>query len=106
MADTNNHILTDSLGKSLTSRNWNIGLKEISHRAWEDKPPNTHIRGKEPIDGIWAPSTLALDIVGFKILGLYSSIGDYQGMVFDVTSQYILGNHENRVIRASSEAST
>ena len=68
---------------------------------WENTPPNTHIRGKDPIDGIW--TSITLDIVGLKILGFYSSVGDHRGMVFDVTSQSLLGVHENRVIRAGSQ---
>ena len=75
MADSNEHILTGSLGSALTGSKWDLGLEEVSHRAREDKAPNTNIRGKEPIDGVWASSTL--EVVDFKILGFYSSIGDH-----------------------------
>ena len=75
MADTNEHILTNSLGTASTSSRWDLGLEEVSHRAWGDKPPNTNIRGKNPIDGVWASSTL--EVVRFKILSFYSSVGDH-----------------------------
>ena len=58
MADSNKHILTGSLGTALTSSRWDLGLEEVSHRAWGDKPPNTNIRGKDPIDRVWASITL------------------------------------------------
>ena len=98
MADTNEHILKGSLGTSLTSSKWDLGLEEVSHRAWGDTPPNTHIRGKIPIDGVWASSTMY--IVGFKILGFCSSLGDHRGMILDVTTQSLIGKYEHRVERA------
>ena len=77
MADANEHILTGNLGAALTGSKWDLGLKEVSHRAWGAQPPNTNIRGKDPIDGVWASSTL--EVVGFKILSFYSSVGDHKG---------------------------
>ena len=59
-------MLTGNLGAALTGSKWDLGLEEVSHRTWGDKPPNTNIRGKDPIDGVWASSTL--EVVGFKIL--------------------------------------
>ena len=84
MADANEHILTGNLGAALTGSKWDLGLEEVSHRAWGAKPPNTNIRGRDPIDGVWASSTL--EVVGFKILSFYSSVGDHQGMVFDISA--------------------
>ena len=52
MADANKHILTGNLATALTSSKWDLGLEEVSHRAWGDVPPNTNIRGKNPIDGV------------------------------------------------------
>ena len=52
MADRNEHILTGSLGKALTGGKWDLDVSEVSHRAWGNRPPNTHIRGKIPIDGV------------------------------------------------------
>ena len=75
MADANEHILTRSLGTALISSRWDLGLEEVSHRSWGDKPLNTNIRGKDLIDGVWASSTL--EVVGFKILSFYSSVGDH-----------------------------
>ena len=98
MMDANDHILTGSLGKALVGQKWDIGLEEISHRAWGDFPPNTYIRGHRPVDGVWASSTL--EIVGFKILPFYSSVGDHRGMVFDVTTRSLLGKYEARVEKA------
>ena len=84
MADSNEHILTESLGTALTGSKWDLGLEEVSHRAWEDETLNTNIRGKEPIDGVRTSSTL--EVVGFKILGLYSSVGGHREMVFDTSA--------------------
>ena len=98
MADANEHILTGSLGSALTGSTWDLGLEEVSHRAWGDKPPNTNIRGKDPIDGVWASSTL--EVVGFKILSFYSSVGDHRGMVLDISARTLLEKYESRIVRA------
>ena len=98
MADANKHILTGSLGSALTSSKWDLGLEEVSHRAWGDKPPNTNIRGKDPINGVRPSSTL--EVVGIKILSFYSSVGDHRGMVFDISARSLLGKYESRVVRA------
>ena len=52
MADCNGHILTGSFGKALTGGKWDLDVSEVLHRAWGNRPPNTHIRGKIPIDGV------------------------------------------------------
>ena len=98
MADSNKHIPTGSVGRALTGSKWDLGLEGVSHRSWGTKPPNTNIRGKDPINGVWASSTI--EFVGFKILGFYSSVGDHRGMIFDVTARSTLGKYESRVIRA------
>ena len=81
----------------------NLSFKEfvvLAHatRVFLDKPPNTNIRGKDPIDGVWAFSTL--EVVGFQILSFYSSVGDRRGMVFDISAQTLLGKYESRIVRA------
>ena len=96
--DANNHILTGSLGKAMVSHKWDTGLEEVSHRAWDNVAPNTYIRGREPVDGVWASSSL--EIVGFKILPFQSSVGDHRGMVFDITMRSLLGRYEARVVKA------
>ena len=73
-------------------------MAQVPQRAWGDKPTNTNIRGKDPIDGVWAFSTL--EVVGFKILSFYSSVGDHRGMVFDISARSLLGKYESRVVRA------
>ena len=98
MADSNEHILTGSLRTALISSRWDLGLEEVSHRAWGDKPPNTNLRGKDPIDEVWASSTF--DVVGFKILSFYSSVSDHRGMVFAISARSLLGKYESRVVRA------
>ena len=98
MANANEHILTGTLGAALTCSKCDHGLEEVSHRAWGDVPPNINIRGKDPINGVWASSTL--EIVGFEILGFYSSVCDHQGMVFGVSLRSLLGKYRNRVVRA------
>ena len=98
MADSNERILTGSLGSALPGSKWDPGLEEVSHRAWKDKAPNTNIRGEDPIDGFWAPSTL--EVVGFKILGVYSSVGNHRWMVPDVSVRSLLGKYESRVVKA------
>ena len=98
MMDANDHILTGSLGKALVSQKWDTGLEEVSHRAWGNVAPNTYIRGREPVDGVWASS--ALKIVGFKILPFQSSVGDHRGMVFDITMRSLLGRYKARVVKA------
>ena len=97
MANCNEHIVTGSLGKALTGGKWDLDVSEVSHRAWGNRPPNTHTRGKIPIDGVWASNSL--EIAGFKILFFYNSVGDHQRMVFDVTSRSLLGKFEKRVIK-------
>ena len=94
MANCNEHILTGSLGKALTGGEWDLDVSEVLHRAWGNRPPNTHIRGKIPVDGVWASNSL--EIAGFKILPFYSSVGDHRGMVFDVTSRSLLGKFKKQ----------
>ena len=43
MADSNEHILTGSLGSALTGSKLDLSLEEFSHMAWEDKAPNMNL---------------------------------------------------------------
>ena len=98
MMDANNHNLTGSFGKAIGSQKWDTGLEEVSHRVWGDVTPNTYIRGREPVDWVWASSTL--EIVDFKILPFQSSVGDHRGMVFDIMMRSLLGRYEAQVVKA------
>ena len=41
-----------------------------------------------------------MEIVGFKIIRFYSSVGDHRGIVFDVSSRSLLRKYESRLVKA------
>ena len=77
LMDANEHVLDGTFTRRLRGE---LELDEISHRAWRGTPPNTHISGSKPIDGVWA--SRSLEIGGFKILSFSESVGDHRTMVF------------------------
>ena len=92
--DANEHVLEGPFTSALREE---VGLEEISHRAWRGTPPHTFIDGSQPIDGVWASPEL--DIGGFAILSFGQSVGDHSTLVFDVGTRSIIGRQEDDIVR-------
>ena len=95
MMDANEHVLDGPFTRQLREE---LDLEEISHKAWRGSPPNTHISGSKPIDGVWA--SRSLEIGGFKILSFSESVGDHRTMIFDVSTRSLIGIFEHHVVRS------
>jgi hypothetical protein len=89
----NEHILTGELASMLLS----MGLQEATNTCWEDKEPNTHIRGSKPIDGIYHSSNL--EIVTTKMLSFHEGVGDHRTTLVDISARSLLGTDGMRISR-------
>jgi len=98
MMDANDHVIRGHLARWLTDHETGLDLVEISHKAWGDTEPNTHVDGSQPIDGVWA--SRSLEIGGFKILSFGESVGDHRTMIFDVSTRSLIGVFEHSITRA------
>ena len=85
--DANEHALDGELRKILEGEG--IGLMEISHRFWGEKPPNSHVDGSDPIAAFYGSSNL--EVTQLLQLPHLSSIGDHKTWIIEVTSRSVLG---------------
>ncbi|KAL7540242.1 hypothetical protein ACHAXR_009967, partial [Thalassiosira sp. AJA248-18] len=53
--------------------------------------PNTWVRGKEAIDGIWV--SRSLEIIGASYLPYHADLGDHRPVMVDITVQSLLGTN-------------
>ena len=78
--DANKHILHGIIAQMLVESS--IDMREISHDFWDKGTEhNTHICGKQPIDGIYA--TPDIDAQGFLALSFHESVGDHRTSLID-----------------------
>ena len=100
--DANEHITNGLLHAKLTGKD--IGLKEVSHRSWGDNPPNTHVNGSIPIDGIFASPDL--EIMHCLFLSFHESVGDHRTMIVEISTRSILGQHQSTIVRPTTRRLT
>ena len=96
--DANEHVLHGQFCRRLTSADVGLDIEEMSHQAWDQNhEPNTFADGSKLIDGVWASHSL--EIRGFKILSFGESVSNHSTMVFDVSTQCLVGKFEQRIVR-------
>ena len=101
--DANEHVLRGPLAKQL--REQDIELSEITHGFWPTGvEPNTHIDGKQPIDGIYA--TPDIDVTNFLSLSFHESVGDHRTMIVEITTSSAIGRHQGKIVRPSTRRLT
>ena len=80
LEDANEHILRGTIARMLVESP--INMREISHDFWDRGIEyNTHVCGKQPIDGIYA--TPDIDVQGFLALSFHESVGDHRTSLID-----------------------
>ena len=101
--DSNEHILRGTIARMLAESQ--INMHEISHTFWEKgKEHNTHVNGKQPIDGIY--STPDIDAQGFLALSFHESVGDHRTSFIDITSSSMVGAFQSHIVRPTSRRLT
>ena len=101
--DSNEHILHGPLAQLLTHPS--IGLRELTHKYWpSDTEPNTHFRGSQPIDGIYASPDI--ESSGFLSLSFHEGVGDHRTMIIDFTSASMIGQYQGHVVRPTTRRLT
>ena len=78
MMDANEDINKRELERALTQ----LGMWDSVKENTGQKGPETHLRGKNKIDGIW--STKDIDCHAARFIPLWSGIGDYRACVMDI----------------------
>ena len=81
MMDANTHVLTGHMCRAMAHDS--IGLREATKDLLGTLCPKTHIRGSQPIDGIW--TTPDITVTAVKWLPFSESPGDHRACLFDVT---------------------
>jgi hypothetical protein len=94
MMDANTHVLTGRLCRALAHKS--IGLREATKDVLGYLCPNTHIRGSQPIDGIW--TTPDITVTAVKWLPFSESPGNHRACLFDVSMQSVVGTSKKRIV--------
>jgi hypothetical protein len=94
MMDANTHVLTGRLCRALAHES--IGLREATKDVLGYLCPNTHIRGSQPIDGIW--TTPDITVTAVKWLPFSESPGNHRACLFDVSMQSVVGTSKKRIV--------
>jgi hypothetical protein len=102
-ADFNDHILTGRISQRLLNNN-KFHLKETSHKHWGKSEPNTWIRGKQPIDGVF--HTDDLEITGILMMPFSKSAGDHRTYIVDITSLSAVGKYQFKTVFPSCRCLT
>jgi hypothetical protein len=91
--DANEHILDGKYTRRLLEDPV-LGLVEETSRHWGDSPPNTHVMGSVPIDGVWR--TTDIEINNLIMLPFSHSVGDHRTIILDVTTLSMIGHTNTR----------
>ena len=94
LMDANDNVHDGKLTRRLAEEG--LDLTEAVHAQTEERGPNTHNRGSEPIDGIWY--TPELELVSASYLPFDGSLGDHRPVVADFTQRSVLGTNLPRVV--------
>ena len=101
--DSNEHILHGPLAQRLTHPS--IDLKEVTHKFWPTgTEPNTHFRGSQPIDAIYASPEI--DVRNCLSLSFHEGVGDHRTMIVDFTTASMIGHYQGHVVRPTSRRLT
>ena len=84
-ADVNEHSVNGKLSKALQQ----LGVMESYFRKFSVCGPASHIRGKEPIDGIWSSGGVAPTAV--MVFPHSFGVGDHRAIVLDFRKEDLQG---------------
>merc|ERR1712197_219844 len=90
--DANEHVLEGKLPKVLATR----GLWPAVHSHNGGMGPNTHFRGKDPIDKVWVSKDLV--VLGAAYLPFQPYLGDHRPVLLDLCARLVLGSALPRVV--------
>ena len=93
--DANEHILDGKYTRRLLEDPL-LGLVEETSRHWGDSPPNTHVMGSVPIDGVWR--TPDIEVNNLIMLPFSHSVGDHRTIILDVTTLSMIGSYQHKVV--------
>jgi len=93
--DANEHAMDGPMSKMLEAEG--VELEEFSHKYYGNKPPNTFINGRFPIDAGY--KTPDVEVTVFCMLSFMKSPGDHRGWIIEVTTRSMLGKDLLRITR-------
>ena len=93
--DANEHTMDGPLRKMLQAEG--VELEELSHKYRGNKPPNTYINGKHPIDAAYI--TPGIKVIAFYMFGFMESPGDHRSWLIEVTTRSMLGKDFLKIFR-------
>ena len=96
MADMNEHVLQGPLARRLLQ----LGLVEATHSSWGETPPNTHVSGTRPIDGIYHSPDI--EVIATMQLSFHESVGDHRSAIIDVTARSFIGTDGHKIVRPTA----
>ena len=94
LMDTNDNMYKGKLSQRIADNL--IELKEAVHEATAGQGPNTHIRGSEPIDGVWHIPKMCLQSASY--LSFDPDLGNHRPVVADFSQDLVLGVNLPRIV--------
>jgi len=94
MMDANSNAFSGKFTRRLAADE--LQMREAVHSVASGQGPHTHIRGSEPIDGIWFSNDLELQ--GACYLPFDGSLGDHRPVVADFSHSSVLGLNLPRIV--------
>ena len=86
--DTNGDIYKKKLGKALVQTN-ELSMVEVVGNYTGQKVGATFFRGRDPIDGVWVTSDVA--ITGACVMPVGYGVGDHRMFVVDILTSSLIG---------------
>jgi hypothetical protein len=90
--DMNEHVLRSQLATRLLK----MGLLEGTHTSWGMTESHTHVRGTEPIDGVWF--TVDLEVMCTTQLSFHEGEGNHRSVIVDISTKFAIGKQELCVV--------
>ena len=81
-----------------------LGLEEATNKVWGNKPPNTYVRGSDPIDYVLHTNDIEVQLL--RMNSFAESVGDHRTVILDVTTQSMIGEYEYKIVRPQSRRLT
>ena len=97
MMDANEDVTDGVMYRQL--RNVDINMQQAVYAVAAGKGPNTHFKGSEPIDGIWATSEI--EVTSAAYLPFDPELGDHRPVIANMSKRSLVGDKGLRIQRAA-----
>jgi hypothetical protein len=93
LMDVNEHPTKGKFSRKLAKMN--LDMHKFSHKYWGPTPPNTHIKGTQPITSGYISSKI--EVLNLAMLNFRDSLGNHRLLILKVSTRSLLGKFWHKV---------